>query len=119
MFQSEYLFILPIIGLAFLLVFGTLFVFKWVTPKKPSVTKSQTYECGETTIGPTWIRFNVGYYLFGLLFLIFDIEAAFLIPWAVITREVGLLGLVEIGIFIFILTVGLAYAWKKGALEWV
>jgi NADH-quinone oxidoreductase subunit A len=65
------------------------------------------------------VQFNVGYYLFALLFLVFDVEAAFLYPWAVVLRNTGFVGLIEIGIFLLVLILGLAYAWRKGALEWV
>ena len=70
------------------------------------------------TIGATWVQFKVGYYLYAILFLIFDVEVAFLIPWAVVFKEIGLVAFVEIVIFIVILGLGLAYAWKKGALKW-
>ena len=70
------------------------------------------------TKGPTWVQFKVGYYLFAILFLIFDVEVAFLVPWAVVFKDVGFVALIEIGIFLFILGLGLLYAWKKGALKW-
>lgn len=117
--MSEYIFVLPVIILAFFLVFGGLMASRLLAPRRPNKTKQDIYECGEKTIGPAWIQFNVGYYLFGLIFLIFAVEAAFLFPWAVIVREMGFAGLIEIIVFIFVLVVGLAYAWKKGALEWV
>lgn len=116
--MTEYIFILPLMTLAFLLVFGGLAISKLLAPRRPNKTKQDTYECGEKTIGPAWIQFNVGYYLFGLIFLIFDVEAAFLFPWALVVRDVGFLGLIEVIVFILILIIGLAYAWKKGALEW-
>ena len=115
----EYVFLLPTICIAIALVFGGLFVSRQLAPHHPGKVKNSTYECGEETIGSAWVQFNVGYYLFGLIFLVFDIEAAFLFPWAVVIREVGVLGLIEIILFIFVLLVGLAYAWRKGALEWV
>lgn len=115
----DYVFILPAIVLTFLLVFGALTMSRLVAPRKPSKVKTDTYECGEKTIGPAWIQFNVGYYLFGLIFLIFDVEAAFLFPWALVLKEVGVVGLIEMLVFILILIVGLIYAWRKGALEWV
>ncbi|MFQ5826312.1 MAG: NADH-quinone oxidoreductase subunit A [Dehalococcoidia bacterium] len=89
-----------------------------VVPKKPDPIKSSTYECGLDTIGKTWVQFNFRYYLFALVFVVFDIEMVFLYPWAVAFRQLGLFGLVEMVIFILILVVGFAYAWKKGALEW-
>jgi NADH:ubiquinone oxidoreductase subunit 3 (subunit A) len=87
---------------------------------KGSVNKQklEPYECGIPTQGKTWIQFNVGYYLFALIFLIFDVELVFLYPWAVVVKKVGWVALVEIIIFFFILFMGLLYAHKKGALEW-
>ncbi len=89
-----------------------------VVPSKPSPVKNSTYECGMETVGPTWVQFNVRYYLYALLFVLFDIETVFLYPWAVAYRQLKLFGLIEMLIFIFILVIGFAYAWKKGALEW-
>ena len=80
--------------------------------------KGETYECGVPTIGPSWIQFNVGYYLFALIFLIFDVELIFLFPWAVVVKKIGWFALVEIIIFLFILFMGFLYAHKKGALKW-
>ena len=80
--------------------------------------KSEPYECGIATTGPSWIQFNVGYYLFALIFLIFDVELVFLFPWAVVAKKVGWLALLEIVIFFFILFLGFLYAHKKKALEW-
>lgn len=102
-----------------MLVGGGLLASRLLAPRNPGGVKSQPYECGEETIGPSWVNFNVGYYLFALLFLVFDVEAAFLYPWAVSFRELGLIGLVEIGLFMAILLVALLYAWKKGVLKWV
>ena len=115
----EYIFLLPTIIIAVLLVFGGIVFSRLVAPHHPGKLKNSTYECGEETIGSAWIQFNVGYYLFGLMFLVFDVEAAFLFPWAVTLREVGVPGLIEVVLFILVLIVGLAYAWRKGALKWV
>jgi NADH-quinone oxidoreductase subunit A len=90
-----------------------------ISPSRRSATKAQNYETGETTVTDPWRPFPVRYYVFALLFLIFDVEAAFLYPWAVIYRELGLYGFIEMVIFVLILGVGLVYAWKKGALKWV
>jgi len=89
-----------------------------LAPSQPSDIKASTYECGEETIGPSWIRFRIGYYVFALIFVIFDVEAVFLFPWAVIVRKLGVFGLIEMGVFVAILALGLAYAWRKGVLEW-
>jgi len=88
-------------------------------PDHPDPVKNDTYECGVETIGSSWVQFNFRYYYFALLFVIFDVEAVFLIPWAVYFRQLELFGLIEMGIFILILVVGFAYAWRKKALEWV
>jgi len=98
---------------------GGLGISRLLAPHAPGGLKSEPYECGEQPVGPSWLQFNVGYYIFGLLFLVFDVEAAFLLPWAVVVREVGVAGLVEVAIFGAVLLVGLLYAWKKGALQWV
>ncbi|SDK69789.1 NADH dehydrogenase subunit A [Salinimicrobium catena] len=100
------------------LVAGANFLSNLISPKSDNPQKREPYESGMTTIGPTWVQFKVGYYLFAILFLIFDVEVAFLVPWAVVFGEMGSIALVEILIFLFILGLGLAYAWKKGALKW-
>jgi len=112
------------VGLFILLVVGfvatTLVLARLIAPsRKSSRAKGQIYETGEITVTDPWRPFPVRYYVFALLFLIFDVEAAFLYPWAVIYRGLGLYGFVEMVIFVLILGVGLAYAWKKGALHWV
>jgi NADH-quinone oxidoreductase subunit A len=92
---------------------------KVLRPKKPNPIKSQTYECGLETYGDTWVQFRVQYYLFALIFVIFDIETVFLYPWAVAYNKLGLFALVEMFVFLAILVGGLVYAWRKGALEWI
>jgi NADH-quinone oxidoreductase subunit A len=84
----------------------------------PEDVKSSTYECGMETVGTSWVQFNFRYYVFALLFVIFDIETVFLYPWAVQFRQLKLFGFVEMLIFILILVVGLVYAWRKKVLEW-
>src|SRR5215211_3473568 len=79
--------------------------------------KLEPYECGVPTQGKTWVQFNVGYYLFALIFLIFDVELVFLYPWAVAAKSAGWIALIEIAIFFFILFIGFLYAHKKGALK--
>lgn len=101
-----------------LMVAGGIITSAIVSPKSKNVVKTETYECGIETKGPSWLQFKVGYYLFALLFLIFDVETVFLFPWAVVMKDLGLFAFVEILIFLFILTLGLIYAWKKGALKW-
>ena len=90
-----------------------------VRPRKPAPVKKSTYECGLETIGETWIRFRAQYYIYALIFVIFDVETVFLYPWAVAYNQLGLFALVEMFIFLMILLGGLVYAWRKDALEWV
>lgn len=89
-----------------------------VRPDYPDRIKEDTYECGVETEGPTWVQFNFRYYYFALLFVIFDVEAVFLYPYAVSVERLALIGLVEVMTFIGILLIGLLYAWRKNALEW-
>lgn len=92
----------------------------WVlNPKKPNPIKQTTYECGIETVGDTWVQFKAQYYIFALVFLIFDVETVFLFPWAVKLGQLGMFAVIEGIIFILILVVGLAYTWRKGMLEWV
>ncbi len=100
------------------LVFAALLIAKLVSPKSYSVKKSEPYECGIPTRGESMIQFKAGYYIFAILFLLFDVETVFLYPWAVVMRNLGPSGLLCIGIFMFVLIMGLAYAWRKGALKW-
>ena len=89
-----------------------------LSPTRKTAVKSSPYESGMDPIGDTRARFSIAFYLVALLFIVFDVETVFLVPWAVVMREVGLAGFVTAAMFIFILTVGLVYEWKKGALEW-
>ena len=82
------------------------------------VAAAMAYECGIPTRGTSWMQFKAGYYLFAILFLMFDVETVFLFPWAVIVRDLGIAGLMSVLFFLVILAFGLAYAWRKGALEW-
>lgn len=100
---------LPVIGLSV----------SWLLrPKKPNPAKLATYECGMETIGDTWVQFKAQYYLYALIFVVFDVEAVFIFPWAVAYKQLGLYALVEMILFVAILVGGLLYAWRKGALEW-
>ena len=90
-----------------------------IAPRKRSLAKTDIYECGVLTTGETWIRFRIQYYIFALLFVVFDIETVFLYPWAVSYAGLGTFALVEMLIFLAMLTVGLVYAWAKGDLRWV
>ena len=100
------------------LVFAALLIAKLISPKSFSVRKAEPYECGIPTRGDSMILFKAGYYIFAILFLLFDVEVVFLYPWSVVMRSLGVQGLLCIGIFMFVLILGLAYAWKKGALKW-
>ena len=102
------------------LVFPVLgFASAWLLrPHRPGPIKNRTYECGLETIGETWVQFKVQYYLFALIFVIFDVEMVFLYPWAVAYNRLPLFALAEMFVFLGMLVVGLFYAWRKGALEW-
>lgn len=89
-----------------------------LSPKKPNPIKSDIYECGLKTVGETWVQFKIQYYIYALIFVVFDIEVVFLYPWAVAYNQLGLFALVEMLIFAGILLAGLLYAWRKGALSW-
>ncbi len=101
-----------------ILVAGANALSNLISHKSDNKQKREPYECGVETIGPTWVQFKVGYYLFAILFLLFDVEVLFLVPWAVVFKDIGTVALVEILIFLFILGLGLLYAWKKRALRW-
>lgn len=90
----------------------------WLAPTSKNAQKDEAYECGIPTEGPSWVQFRVGYYLFAILFLIFDVETVFIFPWAVVMKQVGLAAFIEILIFFIVLGLGLLYAWKKKALKW-
>ena len=91
---------------------------KVISPRSYNPQKMEPYECGIPTRGRSWMQFRVGYYLFAMLFLMFEVETVFLFPWAVVVRETGPQALLSVIFFLFILVLGLAYAWRKGALEW-
>lgn len=114
---SVSLIVLTIAAIAFSA--GGILVGRLFTKGSKSAQKGQPYECGIPTNTSPWHQFNVGYYLFALLFLIFDVELIFMYPWAVVVKKVGITALVEILIFVFILFMGFLYAQKKGALKWM
>ena len=101
------------------IVASVVFGFLKLRPKRPDPIKEATYECGVETEGDAWGQFNVRYYVFALLFVIFDVEAVFLYPWAVAFRQLGLFAFVEAVLFVAILVVGYLYAWRRKALEWL
>ena len=90
-----------------------------IRPSRYSEEKLTTYECGENPTGSAWIQFNIRFYVFALIFIVFDVEAAFLLPWAAVFRRLGALAYLEGLVFIGILVVALAYVWRKGDLAWV
>jgi NADH-quinone oxidoreductase subunit A len=106
-----------VVVVAFLVV--NLLLWKVLRPSRFSEEKLTTYECGENPVGSAWIQFNIRFYVFALIFIIFDVEAVFLLPWAVVFRDLGVLAYMEGLVFIAILVVALAYVWRKGDLEWV
>ena len=104
-------------GIVFVLI--SLFLTWLLAPSKPTEAKLSTYECGEEAVGTSWVQYNFRYYIFALIFVIFDVEMIFLFPWAVVFRSLGMFALVEMFIFIAILMLGLFYAWRKGVLRWI
>ena len=100
------------IGIALILI-GNL-----LGPKRPSAEKLSPYECGFPAFEDARMQFDVRYYLIAILFIVFDLEIAFVFPWALVFRELGVFGLVEMGVFLGLLVIGFVYVWKKGALEW-
>lgn len=110
--------LIVVILTAIALVAIALGIARAISPRSFNVQKGEAYECGIPTRGKSWMQFKVGYYLFAILFLMFDVETVFLFPWGVVVQNLGVYGLVSIIFFIIILILGLAYAWKKGALEW-
>ncbi len=89
-----------------------------LAPKRPNSIKQSTYECGIETVGDSWVQFKAQYYIFALVFLVFDVETVFLFPWAVKLGQLGLFAVMEGILFILILIAGLTYTWRKGMLEW-
>lgn len=116
--MNQYIPILIMLGLAAATAVSFLVATTLIGPKHKFAEKMQPFECGEEQLMSPRMRFSVKFYLVALLFVIFDIEAVFLYPWAVLYKKLGLFGFVEMGIFIVILAFGLIYVWKRGALEW-
>jgi NADH-quinone oxidoreductase subunit A len=109
--------IFAVVGIMF--SFILLLVSRVIRPTKVEGEKYITYECSIPPIGDAWIQHDVQYYMFALLFAVFDVEAVFLYPWAVVFPHIGMLAVIEMIVFIIVLVVGLAYAWKKEALKWM
>lgn len=104
---------------SFIFVPFIVFITKFLAPSNPTHEKLLTYECGVPARGGIFAHFYIRYYIFAFLFVIFDVEAVFLFPWAVYFRQLGIGVFIEVFIFIIILVLGLAYAWRKGILKWV
>ncbi len=96
----------------------TLFISRLLRPSAPNPSKLETYECGPLPFGDAWQQFNMQYYLFALLFVVFEVEVAFLFPWALAYRKLGWFAVAEMAIFVGLLAFGWAYAWRRRALEW-
>jgi NADH-quinone oxidoreductase subunit A len=116
--MQEYLAVLLLFGFVLVNAVGILVLSHLVSPQRPTPVKATPYESGMPPLGSTRDRFSVKFYLVAMLFIVFDIETVFMIPWGVAFRQLGLFGLVEMVVFIVILLVGYVYAWKRGALEW-
>ena len=112
-----YVAVFAIVGAA--MVSLPLLIIWLISPRSAYPQKLETYESGVPTIGQAWSQFNVRYYLFALVFVVFDVEIIYLYPWAVVFRRIGAVAFYDMLVFLVILALGLAYAWRKGALEWV
>jgi NADH:ubiquinone oxidoreductase subunit 3 (subunit A) len=117
--SQEWLYIGVFLLLAPVFPAAALLVPRLIAPKKPNPIKSQTYECGMETVGNTWVQFKAQYYIYALVFLVFDVETVFLFPWAVAFDKLPLFAVFEGILFILILLAGLIYAWREGALKWM
>ena len=115
---KEYIPILLLLGFVIANAIGMLFFSHILSPRRPTAIKDSPYESGMPPLGGVRERFSVKFYLIAMLFIVFDIEVVFLIPWGVAFRRLGLTGFAAMAIFIIVLEVGHAYAWKRGALEW-
>ena len=115
----EWLFVGLFLIIAIVFAIIPLALSRVVAPRKPHALKHQTYECGMETVGDTWVQFKVQYYIFSLVFVIFDVEIVFLFPWAVAYQQLPFFAVLEGVLFILILAGGLVYVWRKGALDWV
>lgn len=116
--MSEYLAVPIFLVAGTGIVLITFFINRLIRPHHPYPEKNLNYECAEPPVGSAWIQYNNRFYIFALIFVIFDVEVVFLFPWAVAFNQLGLFALIEMIIFIAILMFGLYYAWKKGVLKW-
>jgi NADH-quinone oxidoreductase subunit A len=111
--------ILVFLLLAVIFVFIGLLVSRIISPHNPTKEKRITYECGEDVLGPSWVKFNIRFYVIALIFVVFDIEVVFLFPWAVVFQNMGMFAFIEMLVFLVILAVGFVFVWARGDLEWV
>ncbi len=116
--QNPWIYIGLFLLIGMLIPVAPLAIAAFIAPKKPNPIKQSTYECGMETVGDSWVQFKAQYYVFALVFLVFDVETVFLFPWAVSLNALPVFVLVEGIIFILILLAGLFYTWRKGMLEW-
>ena len=117
-FLSDYLSIIIFLFIAIILSVGFIVLNFFLSPRNPDPEKLSAYECGFEAFGDSRMEFDVRFYLVAILFIIFDLEIAFLFPWAISLGNIGALGFWSMMIFLFILTIGFVYEWKKGALDW-
>ncbi|WP_176706361.1 NADH-quinone oxidoreductase subunit A [Paenibacillus hemerocallicola] len=118
LYSNNYVLVAIFIALGIMLPIVALTLGRFLRPNKPTEEKQTTYESGNEPVGESHVRFNIRYYLFALMFVIFDVETVFLYPWAVAYDFLGLFALIEMLIFVALLVVGLLYAWKKKVLQW-
>lgn len=116
--QNEWLYIGIFLVIGIIVPIVPLVLSRLVAPRKPNPIKQSTYECGIETVGDSWVQFQAQYYIFALVFLVFDVETVFLFPWALSLKQLPLFVVLEGVLFIAILVAGLVYAWRKGMLEW-
>ena len=116
--MNNFVLLVVVIIIAILIVAAAIGIAKLIAPRSYNPQKGEAFECGIPTRGKSWMQFKVGYYLFAILFLMFDVETVFLFAWAVVVQDLGIYGLLSVLFFLLILVLGLAYAWRKGALEW-
>jgi NADH-quinone oxidoreductase subunit A len=117
--QNEWLYIGLFLLVGIAIPVAPLILARLISPRKPNPIKQSTYECGIETVGDSWVQFKAQYYIFTLVFLVFDVETVFLFPWALSLKQLPLFVVLEGMLFVGILVVGLVYSWRKGMLEWL
>jgi NADH:ubiquinone oxidoreductase subunit 3 (subunit A) len=116
--MQSWLYILLFMIVAVVIPFAAILIARILGPRKPNPIKQSTYECGMETVGDSWVQFKAQYYVFALIFLVFDVETVFLFPWAISINALPMFAVVEGVVFILILVAGLVFTWRKGMLEW-